>query len=79
MSLLDEAKLAQRARGPACRVGLLLNTNTGAFHQEIVDLLAAVERQDIFATTAAAIFKEHKLNLTDESIRHHLARKCLCP
>jgi urease accessory protein UreF len=79
MSLLDEARVAQKARGPACRVGVFLATASGSLIGDVTELLTAVADKTVYATTAAAVFREHGIDLTDEVIRYHLAKKCQCP
>lgn len=78
MSLLDEAKAAQRQRGPQCQVATVLANTAGAFPKEITDLLAAVTAKEVYASTASEVLKRHQIELSRDSIRRHVNRHCQC-
>ena len=69
MSLLDEARAAQKVRGPACTVSILLGQSNG-LRAEIDELINA----DVFASTASSVLKEHNLALSPDAIRRHRKR-----
>lgn len=75
MSLLDEARAAQRHHGPQCTIALLRSGERG---KEIDELLAAVKEGLIYSSTAERILKQNNLPVNAEPIRRHIRGECSC-
>lgn len=79
MSLLDEARAAQRPNGSECGVATVRGRLAAPLLTDFDDLLEAINAKSVHATSASTVLKLHEILLSADTLSRHVRRRCQCP